>query len=141
MRTILTFTLADICAKSMSPGKEFNTLAELHVYDGRVFHQGNPVTLADGTVLTTKKYSFTIVRLTFGEESNKLVAYLGATSRKLSAPLAVLVQSSSAAGKSALMNAVLDFMPDDPETVEAYRERHAGAATAYWNTLAGSTIR
>jgi hypothetical protein len=65
--------LADICARSMSPGKEFNCLAELHVYDGRVFHNQQPVTLSDGTVLTTKKYSFTIVRLTFGEESNKLI--------------------------------------------------------------------
>lgn len=48
-----------------------------------------------------------------GEESNKLIGYLAATSRKLEAPLAVLVQSSSAAGKSALMAAVLAFMPDE----------------------------
>ena len=46
-----------------------------------------------------------------GEESNKLIAYLAATSRKLDAPLAVMVQSSSAAGKSSLMEAVLSFMP------------------------------
>ena len=46
-----------------------------------------------------------------GEESNKLIAYLAATSRKLDAPLAVMVQSSSAAGKSSLMEAVLGFMP------------------------------
>ena len=46
-----------------------------------------------------------------GEESNKLIAYLAATSRKLDAPLAVMVQSSSAAGKSSLMEAVLAFMP------------------------------
>jgi DNA primase len=48
-----------------------------------------------------------------GEESNKLIAYLAATSRKLDAPLAVMVQSSSAAGKSSLMEAVLAFMPDE----------------------------
>ena len=42
-----------------------------------------------------------------GEKTNKLVAYLAATSRKLDSPLAVLVQSSSAAGKSSLMDAVL----------------------------------
>ena len=42
-----------------------------------------------------------------GEKTNKLVAYLAATSRKLDQPLAVLVQSSSAAGKSTLMDAVL----------------------------------
>jgi DNA primase len=48
-----------------------------------------------------------------GEESNKLIGYLAATSRKLAAPLAVMVQSSSAAGKSSLMEAVLSFMPDE----------------------------
>jgi len=53
-----------------------------------------------------------------GEETNKLVAYLAATSRKLSDPLAVLVQSNSAAGKSALMDAVLELVP--PEDVERY---------------------
>ncbi len=46
-----------------------------------------------------------------GEVTNKLVAYLAAVSRKLDAPLAVLVQSSTAAGKSALMDAVLAFVP------------------------------
>jgi DNA primase catalytic core len=46
-----------------------------------------------------------------GEEGNKLIGYLAATSRKLDAPLAVMVQSSSAAGKSSLMEAVLAFMP------------------------------
>jgi DNA primase catalytic core len=48
-----------------------------------------------------------------GEETNKLVAYLAAVSRKLAAPLAVLVQSSSAAGKSSLMDAVLAFVPEE----------------------------
>jgi DNA primase catalytic core len=48
-----------------------------------------------------------------GEETNKLVAYLAATSRKLDRPLAVIIQSSSAAGKSRLMEAVLDFMPEE----------------------------
>ena len=46
-----------------------------------------------------------------GEEVNKLIAYLACTSRKLDAPLAVMVQSSSAAGKSSLMEAVLALMP------------------------------
>jgi DNA primase catalytic core len=48
-----------------------------------------------------------------GEETNKLVGYLAATSRKLDRPLAVMVQSSSAAGKSSLMDAVLAFMPEE----------------------------
>jgi DNA primase catalytic core len=46
-----------------------------------------------------------------GEETNKLVGYLAAVSRKLDKPLAVLIQSSSAAGKSALLEAVLAFVP------------------------------
>ena len=48
-----------------------------------------------------------------GEEVNKLVGYLAATSRKLDKPLAVIVQSTSAAGKSSLMDAVLAFMPEE----------------------------
>ncbi len=48
-----------------------------------------------------------------GEETNKLVGYLAAVSRKLAKPLAVIVQSTSAAGKSALMEAVLAFVPPE----------------------------
>jgi DNA primase catalytic core len=48
-----------------------------------------------------------------GEAVNKQVAYLAAVSRKLDKPLAVMVQSSSAAGKSSLMDAVLRFMPPE----------------------------
>jgi len=50
-----------------------------------------------------------------GERSNLLVAYLAAVSRKLDKPLAVLVQSTSAAGKSALMDAVLAFLPEEDQ--------------------------
>jgi len=48
-----------------------------------------------------------------GEKTNKLVSYLAVTSRLLEAPLAILVQSSSAAGKSALMEAVLALLPEE----------------------------
>ncbi|MFY9314845.1 MAG: toprim domain-containing protein [Burkholderiales bacterium] len=48
-----------------------------------------------------------------GEPVNKVVAYLAASSRKLDQPLAVLVQSSSAAGKTSLMDAVLALMPEE----------------------------
>jgi DNA primase len=48
-----------------------------------------------------------------GEETNKLVGYLGVVSRHLDAPLAIIVQSSSAAGKSSLMEAVLAFLPEE----------------------------
>jgi DNA primase len=48
-----------------------------------------------------------------GEETNKLVGYLAAVSRKLEEPLAVVIQSSSAAGKSSVMEAILAFMPEE----------------------------
>jgi DNA primase catalytic core len=48
-----------------------------------------------------------------GEETNKLVGYIGVVSRHLDSPLAVIVQSSSAAGKSSLMEAVLAFLPEE----------------------------
>jgi len=48
-----------------------------------------------------------------GEHSNKLVGYLAAVSRKLDKPLAVMVQSSTAAGKSSLMDAVIAMMPEE----------------------------
>lgn len=48
-----------------------------------------------------------------GEAENALTTYLAALSRKLDRPLAVLIQSTSAAGKSALMDAVLDLVPEE----------------------------
>jgi DNA primase len=48
-----------------------------------------------------------------GEESNKLTGYLAAVSRLLDRPLALLIQSASAAGKSSLMDAVLDLVPEE----------------------------
>ncbi|MEO6419399.1 MAG: toprim domain-containing protein, partial [Polyangiaceae bacterium] len=48
-----------------------------------------------------------------GEETNKLVGYLAAVSRKLEQPLGVVIQSSSAAGKSSLMEAILSLMPEE----------------------------
>jgi len=48
-----------------------------------------------------------------GEETNKLTGYLACVSRKLDRPLAVIIQSSSAAGKSSLMDAILALMPEE----------------------------
>jgi DNA primase catalytic core len=48
-----------------------------------------------------------------GERANCLVGYLAAVSRKLDRPLAVIVQSTSAAGKSALQDAVLSMVPEE----------------------------
>lgn len=53
-----------------------------------------------------------------GEETNKLLGYLVATSRKLDEPLSMVVQSRSAAGKSALQDAILSLIP--PEDVCKY---------------------
>ena len=48
-----------------------------------------------------------------GESANRLAAYLACTSRKLEKPLAVIIQSTSAAGKSTLMEAVLAMFPEE----------------------------
>ena len=48
-----------------------------------------------------------------GEESNTLLAYLAGVSRLLERPLAIIVQSASAAGKTTLMDAVLAFFPEE----------------------------
>jgi DNA primase len=52
-----------------------------------------------------------------GERSNALVGYLAAVSRKLDRPLALLIQSTSAAGKSSLLDAVLRFVPEEDRIV------------------------
>jgi DNA primase catalytic core len=52
-----------------------------------------------------------------GEKSNALVGYLAAISRKLDRPLALLIQSTSAAGKSSLLDAVLRFVPEEDRVV------------------------
>ena len=48
-----------------------------------------------------------------GETTGALLVYLAATSRLLTRPLAVVIQSSPAAGKTTLMDAVLEMMPDE----------------------------
>jgi DNA primase catalytic core len=48
-----------------------------------------------------------------GEEDNKLLVYLAAVSRKLEKPLAIVVQSTSAAGKSSLVDTVLSLVPQE----------------------------
>ena len=50
-----------------------------------------------------------------GETTNKLVGYLAAVSRKLDQPLAIIIQSSSAAGKTSLMEAVLSLVPPEDQ--------------------------
>jgi len=50
-----------------------------------------------------------------GEQTNVLASYLACSSRKLDKPLAIIIQSTSAAGKSALMEAVLSFFPAEEQ--------------------------
>jgi DNA primase len=71
--------------------------------------------LKDPQLLTTIVGDFEACGVV-GESTNKLVGYLAAVSRLLDRPLGVVIQSSSAAGKSALMDAVLAFVPDEAKT-------------------------
>jgi DNA primase len=48
-----------------------------------------------------------------GEANNKLATYLAATSRRLSDPISVLVQSRSASGKSTLLESVVSLIPNE----------------------------
>jgi DNA primase len=50
-----------------------------------------------------------------GEAVNIQTGYLACVSRLLDRPLAIIIQSSSAAGKSSLMDAVLSMMPADAQ--------------------------
>ena len=50
-----------------------------------------------------------------GEETNKLVCYLACVSRRLPQPLAVMIHSGSAAGKTSLMDATLAFVPPEDQ--------------------------
>lgn len=68
--------------------------------------------LCDPSLLSRLLSDFNVAGVV-GEETNKLVAYLACVSRKLEKPLAVMIQSSSAAGKSSLMESVLALMPEE----------------------------
>ena len=48
-----------------------------------------------------------------GEDTNKLVGYLAAISRKLDEPLAIMIMSLSAAGKSFLLDSILKLVPPE----------------------------
>ena len=67
--------------------------------------------LKDPNLLARISADFTACGIV-GEATNSLVGYLAAVSRKLEQPLAVIIQSTSAAGKSSLMEAILRFVPE-----------------------------
>lgn len=48
-----------------------------------------------------------------GEAANALIGYIAATSRKSDKPLAIIIQSSSGAGKTTLMDKILSLMPSE----------------------------
>ncbi|WP_017862815.1 CHC2 zinc finger domain-containing protein [Leptospira santarosai] len=48
-----------------------------------------------------------------GERVNSLVGYLASITRRTENPLAIIIQSSSSAGKSTLMDSILDFVPEE----------------------------
>jgi DNA primase catalytic core len=48
-----------------------------------------------------------------GEKTNALAGYLGGISRLAERPLAIIIRSSSAAGKTVLMDAILRFIPKE----------------------------
>jgi len=50
-----------------------------------------------------------------GERTGKLAGYLAAVSRKLDKPLAIVIQSSSSAGKTSLMDAILAMVPEEDQ--------------------------
>jgi hypothetical protein len=54
---------------------------------------------------------------TVGERENKLLGYLVAVSRKLDDPLSAIIMSRSSAGKSNLLQSILDFVPEEDKEV------------------------
>jgi hypothetical protein len=62
---------ADVMALCITPGKEFSVFADLHVYQGRVWYNDQPLTAPDGTAITTKKYGYTIRQFDLGNDAFK----------------------------------------------------------------------
>jgi DNA primase catalytic core len=96
---------ADAIRKALAPAKQEVQLSDEERADALAL-------LRDPNLLERVVTDFDRCGLV-GERNNKLIGYLAAVSRHLESPLAVLVQSSSAAGKSTLMDAVLAFVPDE----------------------------
>ena len=60
-----------------------------------------------------------------GEKTNALAGYLGGVSRLSERPLAIIIRSSSAAGKTALMDAILRFIPKESREKYSALSGHA----------------
>lgn len=71
---------ADVAAKSLPIGKEFNARAIMNTYQGKVYHRAGEgqtaqaVVMSDGTPLMTTRIGFTVREFTLGAESEKHIA-------------------------------------------------------------------
>jgi DNA primase len=105
-RLLLAVEQAQI--KLMKPAESAATVVTLSVEEREEALQW----LREPNLITRLKEAFHLAGI-IGEEANTLVAYLAGVSRKLERPLAIIIQSASAAGKSTLMDAVLSFFPEE----------------------------
>lgn len=65
---------ADVCAKSLSIGKEFHCHATPKPYEANVWCDKVQVMKADGTPLKITRTGYVIEKITFGAESEKFIA-------------------------------------------------------------------
>ncbi|WP_372370411.1 CHC2 zinc finger domain-containing protein [Candidatus Uabimicrobium sp. HlEnr_7] len=68
--------------------------------------------LASKGFFETIPYDYDLIGY-IGEKEAKQIAYLSASSRKLSNPIPLIIRATSAGGKSALMDATAKLMPDE----------------------------
>ena len=101
-----TFVEQSLISKEpASKGSEVPSMTEEEQVEALAF-------LKDPKLLNQILKDFETIGL-IGEEHNKLVGYLASVSRKLDDPLGILIQSSSSAGKTMLMDAVLSLTPPE----------------------------
>lgn len=75
--------LADVCCRSLPPGKAFDALARIQSYPGRDFDRnGNQKIDQAGQPIMSDKIAFVIYDIVFGEESAKMIAEEIATGRR-----------------------------------------------------------
>ncbi len=105
---LLLLELEKVQAQAQQQALELS--AQTPEFEADVLQQGHDL-LRDPHLVRTITEDFAKLGVV-GEDTNLLTAYLAATSRKLPKPLAVMIQSSSAAGKSSVMETVLAMMPE-----------------------------
>lgn len=73
--------------------------------------------LKDPSLLNNISRDIAIAGGVVGEETNKMMLYLAATSRKFKKPISLVIFGKSSAGKSYLANAIEKFMPEEDTLV------------------------